>query len=81
MAFAGSASLGVAVLVPDCASACSCAVATDSSLREFAKEPFFDAVFAGGMIGLDEPRAVMGSTAIIAVAALVKLLSRGRYDR
>ncbi len=79
MVFAGAVSLGVAVLIPDCASACSCAVPTDSSLREFAKEPFFDAVFAGGMIGLDEPRAVMGNTAIIAAAALGKLLSGGRY--
>ncbi len=81
MVFAGAVSLGIAVLVPGYASACSCAVPASSSPRELAKESFFDAMFAGEVSELDEPRAVMGTTAIIAAAALGKLLSGGQYDR
>ncbi len=83
MVCAGAVSLGVAVLVPDCAAACSCAFPADSSPRELAKESFSDAdaVFAGEVIELDEPLVGMSSTALTTVTFRVSEVWKGSTQR
>jgi hypothetical protein len=83
MVCAGAVSVGVAMLVPDCASACSCAFPGGSSPRELAKESFSnaDAVFAGEVIEIDEPRAMMSSTALTTVTFRVSGVWKGDRER
>lgn len=67
------------LLAPDCASACSCAAPAGVSTQKLVRQElsYSDAVFAGEVVGIDEPRISMSSAAPVTVTFRVSEAWKG----